>query len=199
VTISTLSSQLISRQSGLGCSTSQVGRNARPAIQKNHFALRESAGSVGGRVIQRTKNRYAQITGPNHPKLYWGLTAQYPERWLMSRYQSAPKRANGKIPCNDLRWFPITRDAFRNGYSEPLSRAKAVATKKAKPRRKKGAKPNQHLPLERPEWASLYDRLGCRRSLCCCLVRRRPARGEARRLLPMRRPCGSDDRSGVNS
>src|SRR5271157_5670397 len=56
-TISRVSSQLSDRQSGLGCSTSQVGRNAKAAIQKAHCAPREGAGPGEGRVIQRVNIR----------------------------------------------------------------------------------------------------------------------------------------------
>jgi hypothetical protein len=48
-------SQPISRQSGLGRATSQVGSKAIPIAQKTHFATAESASRAGGRVIQREK------------------------------------------------------------------------------------------------------------------------------------------------
>src|SRR5271166_4329140 len=57
ITISRVSSQLSNRQSGLGCSTSQVGRSAKAAIQKTQCAPREGAGPGEGRVIQRIKKR----------------------------------------------------------------------------------------------------------------------------------------------
>src|SRR5271157_1520208 len=57
ITISRVSSQLSSRQSGLACSTSQVGRSAKAAIQKTQCAPREGAGPGEGRVIQRINIR----------------------------------------------------------------------------------------------------------------------------------------------
>src|ERR1700719_2606378 len=68
--------QLSPRQSGFGCSTSQVGRKARAAIQNTHLAAGQDAASVGGRLSQRGKKRYAQSNGPTHPKLYWGSAVQ---------------------------------------------------------------------------------------------------------------------------
>src|ERR1700730_17564551 len=57
ITISRVSSQLSNRQSGFGCSTSQVGRSAKAAIQKAHCAPCEGAGPGEGRVIQRINIR----------------------------------------------------------------------------------------------------------------------------------------------
>src|ERR1700746_405675 len=57
ITISRASSQLSSRQSGLGCSTNQVGRSAKATIQKIQCAPPEGAGAGAGRVIQRTNIR----------------------------------------------------------------------------------------------------------------------------------------------
>src|SRR5271166_602338 len=97
--ISRPSSQLISRQSGLGCDTSQVGNRARPASEKSHVAAADRPGFPAGLLFQRIRKRYAQRIGTNHPKLYSGSMAQYCESCAMSMYQSAPKTTKGKIHC----------------------------------------------------------------------------------------------------
>ena len=123
MTISKASSQLINRQSGLGCSTSHVGRRANPAVQKSHLASVECGNCTAGRVLQPIRKRYAEMTGTNHPKLYCKLTAQCTERCLISNYQGAPKRTSGKLRCNNFCRFPIMKKSDRNAVV-PLKRPK---------------------------------------------------------------------------
>ena len=119
-TISKASSQLINCQSGLGCSTSQVGSRANPAVQKTHFATAECANSTRGRDLQRIRKRYAEMTGTNHPKLYCGLIAQRTERCLISKYHSVPKRTRGRIRFKNFCRLPIIRKPNGNAVM-PLS------------------------------------------------------------------------------
>src|SRR5271165_648609 len=76
-----------------------MGSKANPAIKKTHLATPECATSAGGRLLQRIRKRYAQMTGTNHPKLYCGSTAQCCERGAMSIDHSAPKTTIGTICC----------------------------------------------------------------------------------------------------
>ena len=65
MTTSKAKNQLSPRQSGLGCSTSQVGRKVKAAIQNTHLAAAQEAGSVGGRLSQR---RQKEVGAEQRPK-----------------------------------------------------------------------------------------------------------------------------------